>query len=114
MHRVVHSTSGDSFDCCPQNHEVVVFYYPTYNIKGYAIVLIVYSGLRVYRTWPINILEYRPVSDVTHINVTLYYWAMVIVVTVGAMHRPVDIFHFCMVGLRTTFIMLENCIKILF
>ena len=37
-----------------------------------------------------------------------------IVVTVGAMHRPVDFFSICMLGLRNTFIMEDNGIKILF
>ena len=66
---------------CPFEKFVELIYYPTYCIyKSYMIPLTVYSGSRVYCAWPANILDYCPVSDVTYINVTLKYLAILLTI----------------------------------
>ena len=45
-----------------------IYYYTTYNIMSYTIVLTVYSGFCLHHAWPVNILDYTPVSDISHIT----------------------------------------------
>ena len=55
-------------------------YYPTCYIKSYKIVSTVYSGFCIHPHWLVNILNYRLLSEVTHIKVTLKYWTIVLII----------------------------------